>query len=105
MKKKIDYTLLIIILSIVIYGLLMVYSASNITASYKYHDPYYYIKRQALFAIVGIVLMFLVSKVDLEKIKSKTTIIFFICLGLLILVLIPGIGSVRGGACRCYTLK
>lgn len=98
MKKKIDYTLLIIILSIVIYGLLMVYSASNITARFKYNDSFYYIKRQILFACIGIVLMFLVSKVDLEKIKSKTTIIFFICLGLLILVLIPGIGSVRGGA-------
>ena len=98
MKKKMDYNLLIIILSIVIYGLLMVYSASNITASYKYHDPYYYIKRQALFAGIGIALMFLVSRIDLEKIKSKTSVIFFICLSLLILVLIPGIGSVRGGA-------
>ncbi len=105
MKKKMDYTLLIIILSIVVYGLLMVYSASNITASFKYQDSFYYIKRQVLFAGIGIFLMFLISHVDLEKIKSKTTIIFLICFALLILVLIPGIGSVRGGACRCYTLK
>ena len=105
MKKKIDYSLLIIILSIVVIGLFMVYSASNITASFKYNDSLYYIKRQALFAGVGTIIMFLISKASLEKIKNKTTIIFLICLILLILVLIPGVGSVRGGACRCYTLK
>ena len=98
MKKKIDYSLLIIILSIVVIGLFMVYSASNITASFKYNDSLYYIKRQALFAGVGTIIMFLISKASLEKIKNKTTIIFLICLILLILVLIPGVGSVRGGA-------
>ena len=36
--------------------------------------------------------------INLDKIKSKTTVIFFICFALLLLVLIPGVGIVRGGA-------
>ena len=105
MKRKLDYSLLFIILALVVTGILMVYSASNVTASFKYSDAFYYLKRQLLFSIVGIILMIKVSKINLDKLKEKSTLIFIISLVLLILVLIPGIGSIRGGACRCYTLK
>lgn len=57
MNKRIDYSLLFIILTILIFGLLMVYSASNVAALYKYNDAYYYVKRQALFLVVGTFLM------------------------------------------------
>lgn len=98
MKRKLDYSLLFIILALVVIGILMVYSASNVTASFKYSDAFYYLKRQLLFSIVGIFLMIKVSKINLDKLKEKSTLIFIISLVLLILVLIPGIGSIRGGA-------
>ncbi len=98
MKRKIDYLLLIDILFLISFGLLYVYSASNVSASYRYDDAFYFVKRQALFVVIGIIVMYFMTKIDIEKIKKYTRHIFFACLILLILVLIPGIGMVRGGA-------
>ena len=96
MKRKIDYSLLIVIMILVLFGLLMVYSASNIVASYKYNDSFYYFKRQLLFAFIGIILMLLTIKVDIFKIQKNTKMIFLISLILLTLVFF--VGSTRGGA-------
>ena len=98
MRKKMDFILLIDILVLVAFGLLMVFSASNVVANYKYSDAFYYFKRQLIFGFVGIFLMYVISRIDLQKIYKLTFIIFFVSILLLALVLIPGIGSVRGGA-------
>ena len=95
---KIDYILLIGIVVLSICGLLMVYSASNVVAKENYNDSFYYLKRQGLFLIISYILLFLVTKYDIEKYERKVTLVFFICLFLLLIVLIPFIGSVRGGA-------
>ena len=52
------------VLIIVVIGLMMVYSASNIWAGYKFNDSLYYIKRQGIFAVIGIIAMFIFSKID-----------------------------------------
>lgn len=96
--KKITIKLLSITILIVLIGLLMVYSSSNVNASFKYNDSYYYLKRQVLFAIIGFFIMYYMSTISLSKLKNKTTIIFIFSMILLVAVLIPGIGSVRGGA-------
>lgn len=97
-NKKIDYPLLIIFTILVIIGLFMVYSASNVIALYKYNDAFYFLKRELLFCIIGSILMYIIIKIDIYKIIKYTTIIFIISCISLILVLIPGIGVVRGGA-------
>ena len=56
MKSK---RVVILVMTIVFIGLMMVYSASNIWAGYKFNDSLYYIKRQALFAVIGIIAMFI----------------------------------------------
>lgn len=76
----------------------MVYSASNVVAKEKYNDSLYFFKRQLLYLVVGYILMFIIIKSDILKIKKYINFIFLFCLALLILVLIPGIGLVRGGA-------
>lgn len=95
MKEK---KMIFVVLLIVSIGLAMVYSASNIWAEYKFDDAFFYIKRQAFFALIGTVGMFLFSKIDyqLYKIHSKKILV----LGILVLtlVLIPGVGSIRGGS-------
>lgn len=97
-KKKFDYILLTLVIVLVIFGLLMVYSASNVVALYKYNDRAYFIKRQLIFSVVGLLLMFIMMHVSIDKIIKSTNYIFIISVILLILVLIPGIGVVRGGA-------
>jgi len=97
-KRQINYVLLFAIIILSLFGLLMVYSASNVVASYKFKDPYYYFKRQLGFWIIGITIMIFFIKYDIRNYYKHISTIFFICLLLLILVLIPGIGVVRGGA-------
>lgn len=83
---------------LVIFGLVMIYSASSIWAEYKFHDSFHYVKQQALFAVLGIALLFFISNIDYKYYYRKTNVILGVCLLLLILVLIPGIGSVRNGS-------
>ncbi len=95
---KINYKLLFVVLILVIFGLLMVYSASNVVALYKFNDKAYFLKRQLIFAIIGIALMFFIINLNLEILYKYTIYIYIIGLILLVIVLIPGIGVVRGGA-------
>ena len=76
----------------------MIYSASSIWANYKFNDSFYYVKRQVIFACLGIFLMIFISKIDYNLYYKKSNIILLICFILLILVIIPGIGSVRNGS-------
>ena len=96
--KKIDWLLLTGIIIISLFGLLMIYSASYVWAEYKFDDPYKFVKTQALFLIVGYILMFIVLKIPYTKYLTKSNTIFICCVILLILVLIPGIGVVRNGS-------
>lgn len=89
---------MIVVLCIVSIGLLMVYSASNIWAEYKFDDALYYFKRQALFLVVGIIGMIVFSKIDYHIYQDNYKKILGFSFLLLILVLIPGLGSVRGGS-------
>lgn len=97
-KRTIDKGLLFVILFLCLFGVLMVFSASNVVALYKYNDSYYFVKRQILFLVIGISLMFVVSKINIEMFYKHYLKIFIVSIILLILVLIPGIGVIRGGA-------
>ena len=76
----------------------MIYSSSSIWANYKFNDSFYYVKRQFVFFIIGIFLMLFVSKVDYKLYYKKANPILICCILLLILVIIPGIGSIRNGS-------
>lgn len=76
----------------------MIYSSSYIWASFKYNNPYKYLINQSIFFIIGIILMIIFSKIDINIYKRYSNIFLGICFLLLILVLIPGIGSVRNGS-------
>ncbi len=76
----------------------MIYSASSIWAEFKYQDAFKYVKQQGLFFIVGIFVMLFASKINLDFLKKKANLILGVCFLLLVLVLIPGIGSIRNGS-------
>ena len=96
--KKVDYLLVLGVILISLFGVLMIYSASYVWAEYKFNDPYKFVRTQGIFLIAGYILMFLISKFDYHKYLEKANLIFLGCLILLILVLIPGIGTVRNGS-------
>ncbi len=97
-SKKFDFVLFISVLILILFGLVMIYSASSIWAEYKFHDSFKYVKQQALFIGIGIVLLIAVSRIDYRLYFKKTNLILGVCLLLLVLVLIPGIGSIRNGS-------
>ena len=98
MKKKPDILLLIAVIILSIFGVLMIYSASSIWSEYKFNDSFHYLKYQSIFLVVGIVIMLIISKIDYKIYYQKANTILIVCIVLLILVLIPGIGSVRNGS-------
>lgn len=98
MKKKFDKTLFIAVIFLAIFGLLMIYSSSSIWAEYKFNDSFHYVTYQAIFFVVGLFLMIFISKIDYRIYYKYSNKILFVCFILLILVLIPGIGSVRNGS-------
>lgn len=96
--KKVDILLLISIIVLSVFGIIMIYSASYIWAEYKFDDPFKFVKHQALFFIIGLILMMIISKIDYHIYLKKANLFLFIIIILLILVLIPGIGTVRNGS-------
>ena len=98
MKRGLNKTLLIAVLVIAIFGLLMIYSSSSIWAEYKFNDSFKFLKAQGLFYLVGIIAMLFISKIDYNFYKKKANLIIGLCFLLLVLVLIPGIGTVRNGS-------
>jgi cell division protein FtsW len=67
-KKKFhsyyDYSLLFLTLFLVCFGLVMIFSTSSYNASRNFSNPYYYLEKQAIFAVMGTILMIIVSKID-----------------------------------------
>ena len=98
MKKHFDFYLFTAIIVLILFGAIMIYSASSIWANYKFEDSFYYVKRQMIFIVLGIFLMITTSKIDYNIYYENSNKILGICIILLILVLIPGIGSVRNGS-------
>ena len=92
-KKLFIFTILISL-----FGLLMIFSSSYIWAEYKYNDAFKFVKNQGLFLIIGSFGMYFISKINYKKYYDKANLILLGCFLLLILVLIPGIGTIRNGS-------
>lgn len=93
--NKMDYSFLLVVFALLSYGLIMVFSASSATAHYQFGDAYYFIKRQFAWAIIGIVIMFAVSRISYKTIYRYAIHLMGISVFLLIAVLIIGI-EVKG---------
>ena len=95
---KFDKILFFSVIILSIFGLLMIYSSSSIWAEYKFDDSFHFLKYQTIFFIIGLLVMIVVSNIDYKfyyKYSNKILLLSFI---LLILVLIPGIGTIRNGS-------
>ena len=100
-----DFTLLFLIIFLVGFGLVMVYSASSYTAALDYGSSAYYLKRQAVFAVIGLALMFFISMVDYHILKKFTVIGFLVISALLLVTLIAGsAGGAGEGSTRWIEL-
>jgi cell division protein FtsW len=101
-KREYDFWLLFTVLFLLAIGNIMVFSASSYNALYYHGNKYYFLIRQLLWSVVGIISMFFFSKIDYHKIASTSPILLIISTVLLILVRIPGIGSNINGSWRWF---
>jgi cell division protein FtsW len=97
---RFDPLLLCAVLALVALGLVMVYSASAILAQDKLGDSLYFLKRQLMAAGMGVVAMAVAMKVGWRRLARLAYPLLLVTLVLLVLVLIPGIGTTAGGARR-----
>lgn len=89
-SNPIDYTLLITILLLLSLGLIMVLSASSPTAISEGRSSYAYFIRQALFAVLGIIAMIVISKIDYRVYKRFYILVYILSIVLLAAVLVVG---------------
>lgn len=89
----IDYTLLLMILCILGFGLVMLYSTSAYNATLKYGDSTHYLKRQASAAALGFVLLFICVKLDYHIFRKFAGIGYFVALALCLAVNFIGTSS------------
>ncbi len=101
---RFDALLLCAVLALVSLGLVMVYSASAILAQDKLHDSLYFLKRQLVAAGLGVVGMAVVMQLGWRRLARLAYPLLIGVIVLLVLVLIPGIGSSGGGAQRWIRL-
>lgn len=102
-RRELDSRLLILVtLALVAFGLVMVYSATSAAAAVGGKDPNYYLKRQGIYAALGIVLMLVAQRSDYRRLKALAPALVVGSLVLLAAVL--AIGPAINGARRWITL-
>lgn len=102
-RGPVDLPFLALVLILLGIGLVMLLSASSYAASLSKasnYDATYYFKRQAAFAVMGVVVMYFVSKFDYQRWRGLSPFILLAAILMLIAVLIPGVGVTHNHATR-----
>jgi cell division protein FtsW len=102
-QRPVDVVLAALIVALVAFGVVMVFSASAVQATLRMHDPQFYLKRQAAYGIVGLGLFFLIGAIDYHRLYKLTYPVLG-AVGLLLLLCVVGFGHSGGGATRWLAL-
>ncbi len=98
-ENKIDVALLLIVIALVLFGIMMVYSSSYYVSAINLNDSTYYLRRQTMYAILGFIALYSTSKFDYRLYNSQLPWILYF--GALVLVLYAGFFGVSShGASR-----
>lgn len=101
-NKPVDFILCITVLLLLALGIIMVLSASSPSSFSETGDSYTYVKKQAVSAVIGLVAMFIISKIDYKIYKHLYKIAYIG--SLILLAIVPLIGTEAGGAKRWIDL-
>jgi cell division protein FtsW len=87
-RLQFEWNLLVLVTAaLVLFGLVMVYSATSGSAALGHANPLGYVERQVAYSIVGVALLVVVSRVDLERIRQLAPMLvvsaLFLCLAVL----------------------
>ncbi|TWI56906.1 rod shape-determining protein RodA [Halalkalibacter nanhaiisediminis] len=93
--QQIDYTLLFLLFVLMCFSLLAIYSGSG---QYYSGDPSYFVKRQAIWYVIGFVVLFGMLIIDYDIFKNFSYLLYGIGMTLLLLVSFSPLGIFRNGA-------
>lgn len=99
-KSSIDISLLMVVFFLLLTGITMMFSASSRYADYYYSDTFYILKKQLVWAFLGIIAMIAMSNFDYHKLHKYAVPLLFGTMVLLAAVFIPGLGIETKGARR-----
>ncbi len=99
----VDVPLAAVVVALLGFGVVMVFSASAIEATMSYQDPYHFLRRQGMFMLVGLGVLFVASKIDYQYLRPFTYPILIGVAGLMLLS-VAGFGHSGGGAARWLKL-
>jgi cell division protein FtsW len=99
----VDVVLAAIVVALVGFGVVMVYSASAVQATLHQHDPQFFLKRQAAYAVAGLIGFFGLSMVDYHRLYKLTYPVLG-AVGLLLIACVVGFGHSGGGATRWLSI-
>lgn len=99
-----DKWLIAVVVGLLIIGLMMVASSSVMVSTKLYHQPFHFLIRQACFLAVGLTASMVVLRIDSSEWEKFSVPLLFICLLMLVLVLIPGVGRIVNGSRRWLAL-
>ena len=84
-----DYSLLAVLIFLICFGLVMLYSTSAYSALVNYNDSMYFFKRQILFCVVGFAGMYVVSRIDYHLYIKWAKTLYFVSIVMMALVQTP----------------
>ncbi len=99
-RRKPDYMLGLLLFALVVFGLIVVSSASVVVSYDTYGDSHQFFTDQLISVVIGMVAFFIVSKIHYKFWQKHALLMLLVTLVLLILVFVPGIGFEHGGARR-----
>ena len=106
MKKRklyyFDYSLLLFLIFLFAFGLVMLYSVSAYQGNLKFNDPAHYVKRQALFGLIGFVGIFVIVRLDYRKFSTLANAFYVFSLFLCVAVIF--VGSAGNGSTRWFRI-
>ncbi len=97
--KPVDVVLAALVVGLIGFGVVMVYSASAVQATLHYHDPQFFLKRQAAYAVGALALFFVIGLIDYHRLYKLTYPVLG-GVGALLLMCVVGLGHSGGGATR-----
>ena len=100
LRRDIDTTLLLLTVSLTCIGVVMVYSSSAIMAAERFHDGFYFLKRQLIYTLVGFGLMVFTTYFNYKNWRKVAVLSLLGSIVLLGLLFVPGLGVRVGGAMR-----
>ncbi|MBI4665890.1 MAG: putative lipid II flippase FtsW [Nitrospinae bacterium] len=103
-KTRPDIWIIICALLLLGLGIVMIFSSSAVIAIEKHGDSYYFLKRQGMWSLLGVLGMFAAMRFDYRFLKKRIWLIYALVLSALVLVYAPGLGVNVNGAKRWINL-